>query len=356
MRILFLLSSLEPAGSETYCVSLADAWRGKHEIFWISDFLHFGQPYLSLPIHLKAIPMGVFNAAKVASFIRQKKIDVIHSHSRRAHWVAAQAARLTQIPHVTTIHQPPPVHFFSQWFPCLGDQTIAIDEAVADHLRQNFKRSRSPIHLIRNGIDLSRWLPTPRLTPNIKDILVIGRLSGGRWAAFQLFLETLARLTPMLPAAHYKVVGFVPQERRESLTQQLLRLAPRLRPSTVEIMGFLKNLPDLIRNSDGVIAAGRSALEAIAQGRAVVLLGEGGPLGLCRPEIWNLSLRTNLGDHQIPKNMNPAALESGLRALLSPRADQADINHWCRTQVEKHFDLRGVAAQVEDVYQRALRR
>ena len=53
MRILFLLSSLEPAGSETYCLSLAEAWQGKHEIFWISDKLHNGQTYQSWPIHRK---------------------------------------------------------------------------------------------------------------------------------------------------------------------------------------------------------------------------------------------------------------------------------------------------------------
>ena len=138
MRILFLLSCLEPAGSETYCLSLVNAWRGKHEIFWISDRLHSGQPYQSMPIHAKAFPLGVLNTFRVASFIKKNRIQLIHSHSRRAHWVAAQAAKLTGIPHVTTIHQPLPVHFFSKLFPCLGDQTIGIDEVVTEHLRQRF--------------------------------------------------------------------------------------------------------------------------------------------------------------------------------------------------------------------------
>ncbi len=155
VRILFLLSCLEPAGSETYCVSLAEAWKGKHEIFWISDKLHAGQTYQSMPIHRKAIPGGLINTWRVASFIRDKKIQLVHSHSRRAHWVAAQAAKLSAgIPHVTTIHQPLPVHFFSKLFPCLGDQTIGIDEAVVEHLRRHFKQPAEKIHLIRNGINL----------------------------------------------------------------------------------------------------------------------------------------------------------------------------------------------------------
>src|SRR5882672_2350493 len=101
MKILFLLSCLEPAGSETYCVSLAQAWKGKHEIFWISDRLHNGQAYESMPIHGKAFPAGIINTWRVASYIRDHKIQLVHSHSRRAQWVAAQAAKLTHIPHVT---------------------------------------------------------------------------------------------------------------------------------------------------------------------------------------------------------------------------------------------------------------
>src|SRR6266480_5946981 len=151
MRILFLLSSLEPAGSETYCVTLANAWAERHEVFWISDRLHFGQSYTSLPIHQKAVPGGVQNTLKVLRYVRENKIDIIHSHSRRAHWVAAQVSRLSKLPHVTTIHQPPPVHLFSRLFPCLGDHTITIDETIQNHLQRHFRRGIKRLSLIRNG-------------------------------------------------------------------------------------------------------------------------------------------------------------------------------------------------------------
>src|SRR5438105_2308460 len=105
MNILFLLSCLEPAGSETYCVALAKAWGSRHSVFWISDRLHYGQEYLSLPISRKAFPGGFFNTWKVAGFVRRNQIDLIHSHSRRARWVAAQVSAITQVPHVATIHQ-----------------------------------------------------------------------------------------------------------------------------------------------------------------------------------------------------------------------------------------------------------
>jgi len=355
MKILFLLSCLEPAGSETYCVSLAQVWRGRHEIFWISDRLHAGQAYQAMPISAKAVPVGLINTWRVASFIRAHQIQVIHSHSRRAHWVAAQAARWAGIPHVATIHQPLPVHFFSKLFPCLGDQTIAIDEVIVDRLRKDFGRPADRLHLIRNGINLTESTPSMRQAPNLKEILIIGRLTGGRWRAFQFILESLERLAKTLPPARYKIVGRIPDERRAALVNQLSITGSRIAPSTIETLGFVKDLPILIRNSDAAIAAGRSALECLAQGRPVLFLGEGGVLGTCRPDLWPQALRTNFGDHLEPKDFNPARFEAGLRELLTPRTDQAEVNLWARSQLEKYFDASKIAAQVESVYQRALR-
>ena len=115
-------------------------------------------------------------------------------------WVAAQAAKLTGIAHVTTVHQPLPVHFFSKLFPCLGDQTIAIDEAVADHLRRHFGRPAEKIHLIRNGINLAQNAPTARQMPNMKQVLLIGRLFGRTVAGPSIFLGNLGTMRTQ-PAA-----------------------------------------------------------------------------------------------------------------------------------------------------------
>jgi glycosyltransferase involved in cell wall biosynthesis len=93
----------------------------------------------------------------------------------------------------------------------------------------------------------------------------------------------------------------------------------------------------------------------LAHSRPVVFLGEGGVIGLRKPEIWTNALRTNFGDHLNPKDFNPAKLESALRELLSPRADEMKLNAWARAEVEKTFDIRKIAGQVEAVYARALK-
>lgn len=349
MKVLFLLSCLEPAGSETYCVSLANAWAGRHEVFWISDKLHYGQSYTSMPIHKKAFPGGLINALRVASFIRKNKIQLIHSHSRRAHWVAAQAAFLTRIPHVTTVHQPPPVHIFSKLFPCLGDISLAIDEAVVDHLVKRFNRLPSKIKLVRNGVDLARFVPSTKQPSHIRQIVMIGRLSGGRWNTFQFFLDTLKRCSRSLPQTNFKIMGRVPESRREALVTQLQLVNAAIAPSRVELVGFVKELLADLRDSDGIIAGGRSAMEGMACAKPVLLMGEGGVIGLAQPSTWNQALRTNMGDHIEPKQFNTATLESALRELTV-----AGPSHWNREQVERSFNSQTIATEVERVYRALL--
>lgn len=334
MNVLFLLSSLEPACSAIYCTALTDAWQGKHRVFKMS-------------MSSAVFPGSLLNTLRVASFIRKHKIHVIHSHSPRGHWVAAQASRLTGIPHVTTSHQLPST---PRLFLCLGHAAIAVDEVIADRLIKRFGVPAQRVHVIRSGIPLQRFSPSLRDTPGRKKILLIGRFTDSRWAILQFFLKVLEQAR--LPPALYQIVGRISEERKAMLVQQLSMLNSRLAPTQIETLGFVNDLAITVRNADAVVAAGRSAIESLANSRPVVMLGEGGTLGLCQPATWTEALRTNFGDHLAPPQFDAARLEAGLRDLLSPRAYAPELIRWGRAQAETHFDVTKVAAQIDGVYQR----
>jgi glycosyltransferase involved in cell wall biosynthesis len=151
------------------------------------------------------------------------------------------------------------------------------------------------------------------------------------------------------------VVGRLPEERRAALVRELSSLNAEIAPSRVEVLGHVNDLAVTLRNCDGAIGAGRSALEALAGGRPVVLMGEGALLGLCTPETWPEALRTNLGDHTKEKDFQPALLETALRELLAAGSRQ-DLLSWGRGQVEKYYDAGRVAADVEKTYRWLLSR
>jgi glycosyltransferase involved in cell wall biosynthesis len=353
MRILFLLSSLEPAGSETYSVTLANAWKGRHEIFWISDRLHFGQTYTSLPIHQKAVPGGIQNTLKVWRYVRENKIELIHSHSRRAHWVAAQVSALSKVPHVTTIHQPPPVHLFSRLFPCLGDHTIAIDETIQTHLQRYFKHGIKQLSLIRNGIDLTRSANVAGTFPTENRLLYLGRLTGGRWKVLLFLFNILKRSAPSLNPFQIHIVGRVPPEREVELQQMVADVNQAIQPSRVELQDFVPDLVPLLAKCRGVIAGGRSAMESLAAGRPVIALGEQGVVGLCNSDTWAETMQTNFGDHfdSVSDHFYPAKLEWGLRQIVGQDPRLSEVARWGRAQVEKHYNILTIAPEIEKIYE-----
>lgn len=301
-------------------------------------------------MHRKAFPGGVFNTLAVARFVRDHAIQVIHSHSRRAHWVAAQVSAMTQIPHVTTIHQPPPIHSFSRLWPCLGDRTIAIDEVIVEFLQTHFRRSTPQICLIRNGICLPSSPASHSRGTQEKRILILGRLSGGRWLAFQFLLTVLERLGKQLPKTDFQIVGRLPEEHAREFIERLSQTNQRIAPSTLVSSGFASDLDSVISGCDGVIAGGRSALESLARGKPVIAMGEGGVLGLCTPETAPEALRTNFGDHLTGHQFFPAKMELALRQLLVNDPILAALSAWGRNLVEQHYNIHGIAKAVEAVY------
>ena len=132
---------------------------------------------------------------------------------------------------------------------------------------------------------------------------------------------------------------------------QLSILNSHVAPARVELLGFVKDLAITIRNADAVIAAGRSALESLANSRPVVILGEGGTLGLCQPATWPAALKTNFADHLAPPNFDSAKLESGLREILMTRGSMNELIRWGRSQVEIYYDLAKIAPQIEKLYE-----
>jgi len=93
-----------------------------------------------MPIHRQSLSDGDLNTWRVASYIRAHRIELVHSHSRRSHWVAAQQQNCWYfscprpfISRFPCIFSPP---FFLAW-----GSNDRIDEAVAD-TSTTFKRLR----------------------------------------------------------------------------------------------------------------------------------------------------------------------------------------------------------------------
>ena len=161
MRILHISSAKTFGGGERH---VADLCRGLQEsdfeIFaairptnqW-QDKLDFLKPENILYVSIRH-SFGVLSSMRIAEFMKQNKIDIVHAHVARDYIptnIACLAARPARF--VLTRHVLFPLKPFNRFALNSLSAAIAVSDAVADSLKTVFPQSK--IHVIKNGMDVS---------------------------------------------------------------------------------------------------------------------------------------------------------------------------------------------------------
>ena len=210
-----------------------------------------------------------------AQLVRERDIDVVHTHMPAAHAIGALAARITRTPILATIHamhlsmRDLEVHRLARTHLCV------VSEAARAHA---LSVGVDPAHLamIRNGVDGKRFTPREMYTRDGDAVVgYVGRLSPEKNPA--LFLKTAALVLARLPRTRFVVIGDGP------LRGELEALAVRLRiRHAVAFEGECDDMPACYRGLDMLLLTSwhegtpLAVLEAMACGLPVVATDVGG--------------------------------------------------------------------------------
>jgi peptidoglycan/xylan/chitin deacetylase (PgdA/CDA1 family)/glycosyltransferase involved in cell wall biosynthesis len=381
MRILHVLSANFFAGSVAYAVALAEAHhREGHQVWLASDAaaLPTVAAQVQLPISQRKYGQRLRNIRALRALVRQHNIDVVHAHSRAASWVSYFALRGLGVPLVSTVHGRQHLHTSTSLFDIYGQKVIAICENLAEHLREEVKMAPAKIAVVPNGVAFGRGeltsksgalkvgpeeaeaiasgpnLTAPLLPSASLRLAFIGRFNGpkGERAAtllqhvFPPLLQEFAQLRVTLIGGELEQL---PEAGKTALAQLQSHYGER-----VEVIGFTDDVAGWLRKTDLVIGAGRVAMEALGEGRAVLALGEAlyaGPVSLASyPE----AAASNFGDisarQQPTAGFDPAPVLADARAFLTRPHRVAPA---LAQQVRHDYDLVRVAARVLGVYESA---
>lgn len=160
MRILHVSSAKIFGGGERHLVDLCRGLRERgHEVFvalrptneW-QERLNFLPPENIFHVSLRN-SFGVLSAQRIAEFVRENDIEIIHAHAARDYIPASLACRLVKDARfVLTRHVLFPLKPFHRF--ALGNlsKAIAVSSAVEINLHKIFPKEK--IALISNGIDV----------------------------------------------------------------------------------------------------------------------------------------------------------------------------------------------------------
>lgn len=364
MRILHISSSRTFGGGERHVADLARglAARG-HEVFVALRPTNEWQHRLNfLPqeniIHVSIRnSFGVLSSIRIADFVRQNNIDIVHAHVARDYipasiaCLAAKDAKFVLTRHVLFSLKP-----FNKFALKNLQAAIGVSDAVGDGLKKVFPSSK--VHVIRNGLNVNRLSTddNARLRREFRefhqipvDASVVGTLGELRELKGQRdFVLAANEIAKSLPNTHFVVVGKDNSGDR-AFRRELRRL--------VKIFGMDDRFLwlDWIDDTDSFFAAidlfvspshsesfGLAMLEAMAHGKAVVATETEGARELFGKK----------GD--LAKIKDPIALGSKIIDLLNNKPDREKAGEANRLSAGEKFSLDRMVDETEKLYKKLI--
>ena len=309
---------------------------------------------------------GLPAVTRLARYVRQRHVALIHTNGIKAHlvgWLAGRMSRTPVIWHVRDFlgvgRQERVLLRIARSGPA---RIITNSHAVAEDLEQRgvSKEILCPIH---NGVDLEEFSPAvdgdpfrrecgfEKATPLLGLVAMLAP-----WKGHLEFIEAAAQVAREFPEARFPIVGeeiYVTEghgEFRQRLQDRITQVGAE---GAVVLVGRRRNMPQVMAALDVVVHAssrpepfGRVLIEAMASGKPVVATSAGGV-----PEIVTDG-ETGL---LVPPG-EPASLAAAMRRLLVDSSLRDRLGKAGRKAAESRFDLRTHVEQVHEVYLSVLAR
>jgi glycosyltransferase involved in cell wall biosynthesis len=223
---------------------------------------------------------------------------------------------------------------------------VFVSEDCEHRFRANFPFARAPSATVPNGLDMTEW---SAVEPKDKSILVVGRALGDKG-----HIEAISAIARALKSRPDWSARFILSAiDREPHIVQTLRQAASAFDGRIRVDA---NAPYALVKAAWRQAAigmvltktaepfGRTALEALASGAALVTSGLGGLAEVC----GSCAVTVDPQDG--------TSVSAGLGALIDAPDRRAELARVGRERVEALFDIRAVARRMDEFVDRVLER
>jgi glycosyltransferase involved in cell wall biosynthesis len=365
MKILLITTHMNLGGIGIYTLSLARALQEIGEQVTVAssggqliqDLRQLGIGHIQIPVNTSSDigPHTLWSYFKLKLFVQEQGIDIIHAQTRVTQIIAHMLSKKTDAVFVSTCHGFFKNKLFRRLLPCWGCHSIAISEAVRQHLVCDFKIPKEQTSLIHNGIDIKRFNPEVsvydkthiRRQLRLDDGPVVGiisRLSAVK--GHKYLLDAFAMIAKKIDRAQLLVIGDGPKKYRNSLESQadFLKLSSKIKfhPACKDTAAPLCVI-DVFCHPSLQEGLGLSILEAMAMKIPVVASDVGGIYTLIKHKVNGL----------LVASMDYEALADGVIEILSDCTMARQMGERSRKIVEENFTLDIMRDKVVEVYRNA---
>jgi glycosyltransferase involved in cell wall biosynthesis len=363
MKILQICSARTIGGGEKHLVDLANGLHARgHEVYAAlrtSSGLRAELQALPerniLPLRAQG-PLNILNAFKLAQFIREREVDVIHAHIAHDYLLAALAARLAGRGElVITRHVLFQLNKLHARMLKHVARVIAVSQAVADALRSGHTFDPARIVVIHNGIDLRRftrhsaapdWLQS-FIKSGTRDRFIVGMVGHLSPIKGQ---EEFIRAAAIIASRRTDVTFIIAGEdksRGGENRRQIERLINDLGlDGRIHLLGWVDDVPRLLSAFDLLVSPSRSEpfglsiIEGMACGVPVIATRSEGAREILEDGVTG----------QLLSSGSPQELASAIVRLLDDEEKRMSFGAQALRAVRDRFTLELMVGATEQLY------
>ncbi len=358
MKIAHLISSGGLFGAEKVMLRLAAALKQQGHRTWVVAIENRHNPHLEvieearrlgLETHI-IISGGRFDlntAGKLADFIRENKVEIIHTHNYKANLLAFLAARKVRVSLVATLHgyigegwKLKVYEAFDRWLMRFFDKVVLVDAS----LKKWFQGKPVSLVVINNGIDTQEFKPSNKNAKNEELVIgTVGRMSAEKGCNY--LLEAFAEISKSYPKTQLLFVG--DGVLRNELENMRARLGVRDR---CDFAGFQADVKPFYEKMDIFVSSSllehfpMVVLEAMACGKAIVATDVGGTKDLIKDRQTGLLI----------KSASPQEIGNALIELLKDKPLRESLGENARRFVAENFSIEKMVELYKKVYEEVL--
>ena len=375
MKILMVTMSMNIGGAETHILELCRELKAMGNDVVLASFggvyadevMKSGVEHVTLPLHTKH-PLSVLRSYRgLKDLIKNGKFDIVHAHARIPAFICGLLwDRLAlegglKFRFVTTAHLNfslgPLYRMIARW----GERVMAVSDDIADYLVSGYGYPRAKIHTTINGVDCEKFSPdvSPApvlelhgLDPAHRRIVTMSRLDEDRADPAVKLARLAPKLAEAFPDTDLLIVGGGTKlEEIRALAEDANRAIGR---PYVTVTGAVSNTNEYCSAADVFVGVSRSALEAMAAAKPVILAGGQGNLGVFDPTKIDLAVNTNFCCRGLPL-ADEESLFSDLSSLLSmTREEREKMGCFNRAFIEERYTARRMAEDYLGMYEKTL--
>ncbi len=371
LNILLVTMQLGIGGAETHIVELAkELQRRGHNVIvasnggeYVRELEECGIKHYKVPLQNKN-PLNMLKGRKVLKrIIIEEKIDIVHGHARIPSFILGKIHKSMKFPFVTTAHWVFNTGYGLKYITNWGEKTVAVSEDIKTYLMDNYKIPASDIRVTINGIDTEKFsASTPcediKEELGIKDndtvITYISRLDESRSLAAKQLIEAAEELDREIRNLKVIIVGG--GDDFENVRAMADKVNKSLGREAIVLTGGRTDINKLVAPCQLFIGVSRSALEAMAAEKPVIIAGNEGYIGLFDDKKLKIGIDTNFCCRGCEMSSKELIRDDILKFFAMPEEEQKRLGEYGRELIIREYSVGRMADDTLKVYDWALQK